>query len=196
MTLKEGGGLTWLQYELTVPLTIILVMAFLIPFFRKLKLVSVYEYLEWRYGPSERYLVSLVFLVSRGLATGVGEYASGIVLSVCLGIPLWLTIVILGVVTVIYDTIGGITAVVYSDVIQMVILVGGIIICIIYAGKMIGSLANVCAAFPEVRCIAIDPATGLSGGEDSVPFWAFLIGGIFYKTWWFLGICEELNFGD
>ena len=60
-------------------------------------------------------------------------YASGIVLSVCLGIPLWLTIVIIGVVTVIYDTIGGITAVVYSDVIQMVILVGGIIICIIYA---------------------------------------------------------------
>jgi SSS family solute:Na+ symporter len=148
-----------------VPLAIILVMAFLIPFFRKLKLVSVYEYLEWRYGPSERYLVSLVFLVSRRLATGVGEYASGIVLSVCLGIPLWLTIVILGVVTVIYDTIGGITAVVYSDVIQMVILVGGIIICIIYAGKMIGSLANVCAAFPEVRCIAIDPATGLSAAK-------------------------------
>jgi Na+/proline symporter len=78
------------------------------------------------------------------------------VLSVCLGIPLWLTIVILGVVTVIYDTIGGITAVVYSDVIQMVILVGGIIICIIYAGEMIGSLANVWAAFPEMRRIAIE----------------------------------------
>ena len=133
VALKEGGGLTWLQYELAVPLAIILVMAFLIPFFRKLKLVSVYEYLEWRYDPSLRSLVSLVFLISRGLSTGVGVYASGIVLSVCLGIPLWLTIVILGVVTVIYDTIGGITAVVYSDVIQMVILVGGIIICIIYA---------------------------------------------------------------
>ncbi len=182
VALKEGGGLTWLQYELAVPLAIILVMAFLIPFFRKLKLVSVYEYLEWRYGPSVRYLVSLVFLVSRGLSTGVGVYASGIVLSVCLGIPLWLTIVIIGAVTVIYDTIGGITAVVYSDVIQMVILVGGIIICIIYAEEMIGSLADVWAALPEVRRIAIDPATGLSGGGDSVPFWAFLIGGIFLYT--------------
>ena len=40
VALKEGGGLTWLQYELAVPLAIILVMAFLIPFFRKLKLVS------------------------------------------------------------------------------------------------------------------------------------------------------------
>jgi SSS family solute:Na+ symporter len=90
-----------------------------------------------------RYLVSLVFLVSRGLANGVGVYASGIVLSVCLGIPLWLTIVIIGAVTVIYDTIGGITAVVYSDVIQMVILVGGIITCIIYAEEMVGGLADV-----------------------------------------------------
>jgi SSS family solute:Na+ symporter len=182
VALKEGGGLTWLQYELAVPLAIILVMAFLIPFFRKLKLVSVYEYLEWRYGPSVRYLVSLVFLVSRGVATGVGVYASAIVLSVCLGIPLWLTIVIIGVVTVIYDSIGGITAVVYSDVIQMVILIGGIIICIIYAEEMVGSFADVWAAFPEARRVAIDPATGLKGGEASVPFWAFLIGGIFLYT--------------
>ncbi len=78
VALKEGGGLTWLQYELAVPLAIILVMVFLIPFFRRLKLVSVYEYLEWRFGPSVRYLVSGVFLVSRGLATGVGVYASAI----------------------------------------------------------------------------------------------------------------------
>jgi Na+/proline symporter len=61
-------------------------------------------------------------------------------------------------------------------------LVGGIIICIIYAEEMIGSPADVWAAFPEVRRIAIDPATGLSGGEYSVPFWAFLIGGIFLYT--------------
>lgn len=182
VALKEGGGLTWLQYELAVPLAIILVMAFLIPFFRELKLVSVYEYLEWRYDSSVRYLVSLVFLVSRGLSTGVGVYASGIVLSVCLGIPLWLTIVIIGVVTVIYDSIGGITAVVYSDVIQMIILIGGIAICIIYAEEMIGSPAEVWAAFPEVRRIAVDPATGLNDSGGSVPFWAFLIGGIFLYT--------------
>jgi SSS family solute:Na+ symporter len=47
---------------------------------------------------------------------------------------------------------------------------------------MVGGLANVWAAFPEVRRTAIDPATGLSGSTDSVPFWAFLIGGIFLYT--------------
>ena len=163
VALKEGGGLTWLQYELAVPLAIILVMAFLIPFFRKLKLVSVYEYLEWRFDSSVRYLVSGVFLISRGLATGVGVYASGIVLAVCLGIPLWLTILIIGVVTVIYDTIGGITAVVYSDVIQMVVLISGIVVCIVYAADIVGGLNNVWTSFPESRRIAIDPSTGLKG---------------------------------
>jgi SSS family solute:Na+ symporter len=179
VALKEGGGLTWLQYELAVPLAIILVMAFLIPFFRKLKLISVYGYLEWRFGSSVRYLVSGVFLISRGLATGVGVYASGIVLSVCLGIPLWLTILIIGVVTVIYDTIGGITAVVYSDVIQMVVLISGIIVCIVFAADIVGGLDDVWASFPKVRRIAIDPSTGLKSTGASVPFWAFLFGGIF-----------------
>jgi SSS family solute:Na+ symporter len=182
VALKEGGGLTWLQYELAVPLAIILVMAFLIPFFRKLKLVSVYEYLEWRFSPSVRYLVSGVFLVSRGLATGVGVYASAIVLAVCLDIPLWSTILLIGVVTVIYDTIGGITAVVYSDVIQMVILITGIILCIFYAADIVGGLDDVWVSFPEARRSAIDPSSGLSGAGASVPFWPFLFGGIFLYT--------------
>ena len=179
VALKEGGGLTWLQYELALPLAIILVMVVLIPFFRRLKLVSVYEYLELRFGPSVRYLVSGIFLVSRGLATGVGVYASAIVLTVCLGIPLWSTILIIGVVTIIYDTIGGITAVVYSDVIQMIILISGIILCIWYAADMVGGLDDVWAAFPETRRNAIDPSLGLSAAGASVPFWPFLFGGIF-----------------
>ncbi len=179
VALKEGGGLTWLQYELAVPLAIILVMAFLIPFFRRLKLVSVYEYLELRFGSSVRYLVSAVFLISRGLGTGVGVYASGIILAVCLGIPLWLTILIIGVVTVIYDTIGGITAVVYSDVIQMMVLISGILICIFYAADIVGGLDDVWTTFPEARRLAIDPSSGLHGAGASVPFWAFLFGGFF-----------------
>ena len=179
VALKQGGGLTWLQYELAVPLAIIAVMALLIPFFRRLKLVSVYEYLELRFGSAVRSLVSAVFLISRGLATGVGVYASGIILSVCLGIPLWLTILIIGVVTVIYDTIGGITAVVYSDVIQMVVLISGILICILYAANIVGGLGDVWANFPEARRLAIDPSSGLRGAGASVPFWAFLFGGFF-----------------
>jgi SSS family solute:Na+ symporter len=178
VAVRSRGGLTWLQYELAVPLAIMLVMAFLLPFFRRLRLVSVYEYLELRFHPSVRRLVSLVFLVSRGLGTGVAVYASAIVLSVCLGIPLWSTILIIGIVTLVYDTIGGISAVVYSDVIQMVILLCGILMCVFYASADAGGFGAVLRSFPEARLRVIDPATGLGDG-GTVPFWAFLVGGLF-----------------
>ncbi len=184
VALKQGGGLTWLQYELAVPLSMIAVMICLIPFFRKLKLISVYEYLELRFGPSVRYLVSFIFLISRSLATGVGVYASGIVLSVCLGTPLWITILIIGIVTIIYDTIGGISAVVFSDVIQMVVLLSGILICISYALFIVGGFENIWSSFPVTRRAAIDSSIGIGDGS-AVPFWAFLMGGFFLYTFYY-----------
>ncbi len=99
VALKPGGGLTWLQYELAVPLAIVFAMVVLLPFFRHLELITVYEYLELRFGPRTRLLASGVFLLSRSLGTGVGVYASGIVLSVCLGIPVAATILLIGAVT-------------------------------------------------------------------------------------------------
>ncbi len=181
VALKNGGGLTWLQYELAVPLAVIVTMVFLVPFFRQLKLISVYEYLERRYSPAVRYLVSLIFLLSRGLGTGVGVYASAIVLSVCFGISLEITILIIGGVTVIYDTIGGMKAVVYSDVIQMVILVAGVVLCIAYAAEASGGLAEMLKSFPAERGAAVQAAHGINDG-GTAPFWAFLIGGIFLYT--------------
>lgn len=178
VALKQGGGLTWLQYELAVPLAMILVMVFLIPFFRQLNLISVYEYLELRFGPSVRNLVSGVFLISRGLATGVGLYASAIVLSVALDLDLWITILMIGIITIIYDTIGGISAVIYSDVVQMIVLLGGIIVCIVYAAVELGGFGEMLSAMPAERLTATDFSTGLGDG-GAVPFWAFLFGGFF-----------------
>jgi SSS family solute:Na+ symporter len=178
VALKSDGGLTWLQYELGVPLAMIFLMAFLIPFFRNLRLVSVYEYLEGRFNPTVRYTVSLIFLISRGLGTGIGVYASAIVLAVCLGIPLWSTILIIGIVTIIYDTIGGISAVVYSDVVQMLVLISGLIACIVLAAGLVGGLDDIWNHFPVSRRDALDMSTGIGDG-GRVPFWAFFIGGIF-----------------
>ena len=178
VALRPDGGLTWLQYELAVPLAIILVMVLFLPFFRRLRLVSVYEYLELRFSPAVRYAVSAIFLLSRGLSTGVAVYATAIVLSVCLETPLWSTILIIGVVTLVYDTIGGISVVVYSDVIQMTILLVGILLCVFYAVGDAGGLEAVLRAFPEERLRAFEPTTGLGDG-GTVPFWAFLIGGFF-----------------
>ena len=129
VALKPGGGLKILQGELVLPLAMIFIMVTLIPFFRRLRLVSVYTYLERRFDPSVKYLISAVFLISRGLGTAVGLYMTAIVFSTVLKLPLWATIVIIGGITLVYDTIGGIKAVVYSDVVQMfVLLLGALLI--------------------------------------------------------------------
>ncbi|HSG88633.1 MAG TPA: hypothetical protein VLA56_05435, partial [Pseudomonadales bacterium] len=66
-----GGGLLWLQYELAVPLAMIVIMVLLLPTFRTLALVSVYEYLEHRFGLATRLVLSLLFQFIRAFATGV-----------------------------------------------------------------------------------------------------------------------------
>lgn len=175
---REGGGLTWLQYELAVPLAIIFVMIFLIPFFRRLELISVYEFLERRFGPGTRTLLAGAFLLSRGLAAGVGIYASAIVPAVCLRTELWHMILLVGIVTIIYDTIGGMKAVVYSDVIQMVILVGGVFLCVDFALSEVGGWCTALSAHDPQRFRALDFSTGLGDG-GKFPIWGFLAGGFF-----------------
>lgn len=178
VALKPGGGMTWLQFELAVPLAMILVAMLLLPFFRKLELISIYEYLEHRFGPSVRLLLSGVFLISRALGSGVGLYASAIVLTVILEVPLAITIIAMGVLTIVYDTIGGIKAVIYSDVIQSLILVLGIGLCIAYAFESLEGPRVLLTAIAPERWNAIEPAFGL-GQPAETPFWGFLIGGLF-----------------
>lgn len=176
VALKEGGGLTWLQYELAVPLAMVFVMIFLIPLFRNLQLISVYEYLEMRFDRPTRLVMSGIFLISRGLATGIGVYASAVVLSVCLNVPIWVCIIIIGAVTVVYDTLGGMAAVVYSDVIQMVVLLAGLIICTVLAVGEAGGLAATVAAHAPERLAGVDPSHGFGDGSKA-PLWGFLVGG-------------------
>jgi SSS family solute:Na+ symporter len=178
VALTAGGGLTWLQYELAMPLAMILVMVFLAPLFRELKLVSIYEYLELRFDRPTRLFMSAIFLLSRGLTTGITIYASGAVLHVCMGLDVWICMLIVGVATIIYDVMGGVSAVVWSDVVQMIVLLGGIGLCLVLAIVKLGGMSDVVAAHDAARLAAFDPGTGLGDGA-SAPFWGFCIGGLF-----------------
>ncbi len=128
VALREGGGMIWLGYELAVPLAMIVLMGLFFPVFHSLRVISVYEVLERRYDVRVRVLVSVVFQLSRGLATGVMVYAAAIVIAVTTGIPLWLTILLVGVVALVYELLVGIHIVILSDMIQMVVLVRGILL--------------------------------------------------------------------
>lgn len=81
-------------------------------------------------------------------------------------------------ITLIYDTIGGIKAVVYSDVIQMAILAGGVILCSCYALSEVGGWQAVFAAYDPTRFNVFEFSTGLGDG-GRFPLWGFLIGDFF-----------------
>lgn len=174
-----GGGLLWLQYELAVPLAMIFVMIFLVPFFKKSGVISIYEYLEKRFGPGTRLMLSVLFQFIVAFGTGVTVYGISIVLQTCLGIPFWLAVVLLGVVTIIYDTLGGIKSVIVSDVIQMVILVFGILIAAYFAVSLSGGITEVFENFNSARLKALDFSGHGLGDKATFSFLPMLIGGFF-----------------
>lgn len=180
--LKEGGGMMWLTYEFAVPLAMLFLLAFLIPPMYRAGVVSVYEFLERRFGSSTRVLLSGVFQISRAFATSVMVYTVALILTSVMNIPMWQTILIIGVVTLIYSYQGGMKAVVYGDVIQMIILFGGILICFGMGLHYLGGWESFTAQVDPSRLKAVDfSSLGLQKGEE-FGFWPMLIGGLFLYT--------------
>lgn len=177
--LKQGGGMMWLTYEFAVPLAMLFLMVFLIPPMFKMGIVSVYEFLEKRYDSSTRILISIVFQISRGFATSVMIYTVALILTSVMNIPMWQTICLIGVVTLIYSYQGGMKAVVYGDVIQMIILFIGILICLAYGLHYLGGWEILVENVDRERLTAVNfNQMGFEKGEE-FGFWPMLIGGFF-----------------
>ena len=180
--LKKGGGMMWLTYEFAVPLAMIFLMVFLIPPMYKSGIVSVYGYLEKRFSGSTRILVSAVFQISRAFGTGVMVYTIALILTSVMSIPMWQTILLIGIVTLIYSYQGGMKAVVYGDMIQMIILFLGIIICLIAGIHYIGGWDTFLSNLDRERLTAVNfGSMGLKKG-DEFGFWPMLVGGFFLYT--------------
>lgn len=177
--LKQGGGMKWLTYEFAVPLAMLFLMIFLVPPMYKAGIVSVYGYLEKRFNASTRVLLSIVFQISRAFATGVMIYTVALILTSVLSIPMWQTILVIGVVTLIYSYQGGMRAVVYGDVIQMLILFIGIAICLGFGLHYTGGWENVMANVDPARLKVVDfGSMGIEEG-DEFGFWPMVLGGFF-----------------
>jgi SSS family solute:Na+ symporter len=174
-----GGGILWLQYELAVPFAMIILMAVIFPIFRRLNLISLYAYLEKRFNRRTRTAVSILFQFLRAFSTGVTIYGISLVLMVCLDLPFWAAGLLLGGITVIYDVLGGMRAVIWSDVIQIVVLFGAIIAAAAVAVNLIGGLGAVFVQFDPQRLQAVDFSHHGLGDGKTFSFWPMLIGGLF-----------------
>jgi SSS family solute:Na+ symporter len=174
-----GGGLIWLQYELAVPFAMIVLMAVIFPILRGLNLISLYAYLEKRFDVRTRTAISVLFQFLRAFSTGVTVYGISLVVMICLNIPFWAAVLLLGGVTVIYDVLGGMRAVIWSDVIQIVVLFGAILAAVGAAVYLVGGFSAVFDAFDPDRLQAVDFRHHGLGDGQTFAFWPMLLGGLF-----------------
>lgn len=120
-----SDGMRFLQFYYGLPLAMVILCVTVVPFFYRANVFTAYEYLERRFDAKTRSLTSFFFLISRGLGVGVIIAAPSVILSIVLGWSEIATIFAMGLSTTIYTMIGGVQAVTWTDVKQMVVIFVG-----------------------------------------------------------------------
>ncbi len=177
------SGLTRLTYTFQFPLVMVILMTTFVPFFYNTKVVSIYEYLEKRFGPKSRSIMAFIFLLSRGLQTAVVMYGPALALSLITGADPKIAIAIMGIFSIVYTIFGGIAAVIWTDVVQMFVIWLGIILAILIPvftvdGGLSGIMGN---AASNGMFTGLDFTFSL---DNSYSFWGGLLGsGFLYLTY-------------
>ncbi|MFT7589627.1 MAG: SSS family solute:Na+ symporter, partial [Limisphaerales bacterium] len=121
-------GMGFAQFYFGLPIAMVLLAAFVLPYFYRLKVYTAYEFLEGRFGLPTRTLAAIFFLFQRGLSAGLTIFAPAIILSSILGWPLWTTNITIGFLVIIYTVAGGTNAVSQTQRQQMILILGGMVI--------------------------------------------------------------------
>jgi len=123
-----SDGLRFIQFYFGLPIATVILCLTFIPIFRKLNVYTAYEYLENRFDIKTRSLTAFLFLLQRGLSTGITIYAPSIILSTILNIDIIYTTVFTGGIVVLYTVYGGTKAVSYTQMFQMAIIFSGLFV--------------------------------------------------------------------
>lgn len=118
-------GMRFVQYYFGIPLAMVVISIFFVPIFRNLKVYTAYEFLERRFDGKTRTLTSFLFLLQRGLSTGISVFAPSIILSSLLGWDIIWTNLFMGGLLIIYTMTGGAKAVAYTQQLQLIVVFTG-----------------------------------------------------------------------
>jgi SSS family solute:Na+ symporter len=179
-------GMGFIQFYFGLPLAMIILCVTVVPFFHRADVFTAYEYLERRFDVKTRTLTGFLFLLSRGLSCGVIISAPAVILSVVLGWNMELTVLAIGVPTVLYTMLGGVQAVTWTDVKQMVLIFVGMFVVV---SVIISRLPDQ-APLSHVLTLAawhghlqtLDFSFNLN---DTYTFWSGLLGGLFLMLAYF-----------
>lgn len=181
-----ANGMRFVQFYFGLPLAMVVLSVTVVPFFYRARVFTAYEYLERRFDAKTRALTSFFFLVSRGLACGVIIAAPSVILSIVLGWNEVTTVVVMGLTTTLYTMFGGVQAVTWTDVKQMVVIfVGLAAILFVILGQLPDQLSlgqAVTLAGETGRMKMVDPRFDLN---ETYTLWSGLIGGFFLALSYF-----------
>ncbi|MBP7810225.1 MAG: sodium:solute symporter [Bacteroidia bacterium] len=181
-----SDGLRFVQFYFGLPLAMVVLCITFIPIFHKLNVYTAYEYLEKRFDNKTRSLTAFLFLLQRGLSTGITIYAPAIILSTILNIDIIYTIIANGFLVITYTVYGGTKAVSYTQFLQMSIIFAGLFL----AAFMVVHLLPEHVSFGDALAIsgkmgklnAIDTGFDLNNKYN---IWSGIIGGFFLQLSYF-----------
>lgn len=181
-----ADGMRFVQFYFGLPLAMIVLCITFVPIFHRLKVYTAYEFLEQRFDLKTRALTSILFLIQRGLSTGIAIYAPAIILSIILNINTTYTTIFIGGLVTFYTVYGGTKAVSYTQLLQMSIIFLGMFA----AGVLVVTLLPHSVGFGHALKLAgkmgrmnvIDWKFDLSNRYN---IWSGIIGGFFLQLSYF-----------
>ncbi|SFD53118.1 transporter, SSS family [Chitinophaga sp. CF118] len=179
-------GMRFVQYYFGLPLAMVVLCITFVPIFHKLKVYTAYEYLEQRFDLKTRTFTSGLFLLQRGLSTGISIYAPSIILSSLLGWNIYYTNIIMGGLLIIYTVSGGTRAVSYTQTLQLAIifaamfLAGWMVVHLLPAGIGFNDALQVSGKMNKLNVIETR-----FDWKDKYNIWSGLIGGFFLALSYF-----------
>lgn len=184
-------GMRFIQNYFGLPLAMIVICISFVPIFHKLKVYTAYEYLENRFDLKTRTLTSLLFLLQRGLSTGISIFAPSIILSSLFGWNIYITNIIMGGLLIIYTVSGGAKAVAYTQQLQFLIIFAGMFITGYMVVHMlpegIGFIDTLKVSGKLGKLNVITTGTTENGfnWNDRYNIWSGIIGGFFLQLSYF-----------
>ncbi|KPJ99320.1 MAG: sodium:solute symporter [Gemmatimonas sp. SG8_28] len=177
-------GMRFVQFYFGLPIAMVILGVTLVPFLHGAKVYTAYEYLERRFDAKTRSLTSFLFLLSRGMSAGTILAAPGVVFSAVFGWDLIWSVLLIGVPTVLYTMIGGVQAVAWVDVKQMVLIVAALlaIVVVLLVQMPVGPDDALRLAGATGRLQVFDFSFRI---DETYTFWSGLLGGTFLMLSYF-----------
>jgi SSS family transporter len=177
-------GMRFVQFYFGLPIALVILGVTIVPFLHGAKVYTAYEFLERRFDAKTRSLTSVLFLLSRGLSCGTIIAAPAVVFSAIFGWPLGWSVALIGVPTVIYTMIGGVQAVAWTDVKQMVLVISALvaIVVVLLVRIPVSPDAALRLAGATGRLRVFDFSFNL---HDTYTFWSGILGGTFLMLSYF-----------